>query len=47
MADIKDIVIEELEGVFKCDEHTEDELLKKYNDLYNRVITILRRNNNG
>ena len=45
MAHIEDIMIEELEGVFRCDENTEDELLEKYDDLYKRVSRILRRNN--
>tara|TARA_B100000085_G_scaffold30802_1_gene25405 strand:- start:556 stop:744 length:189 start_codon:yes stop_codon:yes gene_type:complete len=35
-------MIEELESVFKCDEHTEDELLEKYDDLYRRVGRILK-----
>ena len=49
MPDIEDIMIEELESVFKCDEHTEDELLEKYDDLYKRVNRILKveRKNNG
>ena len=45
MFSIEDVIIEELEGVFRCDEHTEDELLQKYDDLYERVRRILRRNN--
>jgi|TARA_R100000479_G_C6287406_1_gene165235 hypothetical protein len=40
---LHDIMIEELEGVFKCDEHTEDELLQKYDDLYSRVSNIIKR----
>ncbi|MBP02601.1 MAG: hypothetical protein CMM25_07310 [Rhodospirillaceae bacterium] len=43
---IDDTIIEELEGVFKCDEHTEDVLVKKYDDLYKRVITILKKMQN-
>ena len=35
-------MIEILEGVFKCDEHTEDELLQKYDDLYTRVNRIVK-----
>ena len=42
MPHIEDIMIEELESVFKCDEHTEDELIKKYDDLYKRVGRILK-----
>lgn len=40
---IEELIIEELEGVFKFDEHTEDELLEKYDDLYRRVRRILNR----
>ena len=47
MTHIEDIMIEELESVFKCDEHTEDELEEKYSDLYKRVGRILERKNNG
>jgi hypothetical protein len=43
MPHIDDIMIEELEGVFKCDEHTEDELLQKYNDLYEKVSRIFEK----
>ena len=43
MPNIEDIMIEELESVFRCDEHTEDELLEKYDDLYKRVGRILKR----
>jgi len=43
MPEIEDIMIEELESVFKCDEHTEDELLEKYDDLYKRVGRILKK----
>tara|TARA_R100000664_G_scaffold17056_2_gene25921 strand:+ start:507 stop:668 length:162 start_codon:yes stop_codon:yes gene_type:complete len=46
MPHIEDIMIEELEGVFRYDEHTEDELLQKYDDLYGRVNRILRRRKN-
>ena len=42
MPNIQDIMIEELESVFKYDEHTEDELAEKYDDLYKRVGRILR-----
>jgi hypothetical protein len=35
-------IIEILEGVFRCDEHTEDELLQKYDDLYTRVNKIVK-----
>lgn len=42
MPNIGDIMIEELESVFKCDEHTEDELSEKYDDLYKRVGRILK-----
>ena len=35
-------MIEELEGVFRCDEHTEDELLQKYDELYTRVNRIMK-----
>lgn len=42
MSHIEDIIIEELEGVFRCDEHTEDELLQKYDDLYTRVGRIMK-----
>tara|TARA_E500000178_G_C16964043_1_gene727482 strand:- start:1057 stop:1218 length:162 start_codon:yes stop_codon:yes gene_type:complete len=42
MTHIEDVMIEELESVFKCDEHTEDELLEKYDDLYKRVNRILK-----
>ena len=45
MPHIDDIIIEELESVFKCDEHTEDELQKKYDDLYRRVKRILNYKN--
>lgn len=47
MAHIDDIIIEELESVFRCDEdgNITDELEEKYNDLYRRVSRILRRNN--
>ena len=47
MNDLHDIIIEELEGVFRFDEHTEDELLQKYDYLYARVINIIKRRNNG
>ena len=40
---LEELMIEILEGVFRCDEHTEDELLQKYDDLYKRVSTILER----
>ena len=43
MPHIEDIMIEELESVFKCDEHTENELIKKYDDLYKRVGRILKK----
>ena len=43
MAHIDDIIIEELESVFRCDEHTEDELQKKYDDLYKRVGNIFKK----
>ena len=43
---LEELMIEELEGVFRCDEHTEDELLQKYDDLYKRVNRILERKNN-
>jgi len=36
-------MIEELEGVFRADEYTEDELLQKYDDLYKRVNRILKK----
>tara|TARA_B100001564_G_C20582140_1_gene643682 strand:+ start:512 stop:661 length:150 start_codon:yes stop_codon:yes gene_type:complete len=39
---LEELMIEELEGVFRCDEHTEDELLKKYDDLYTRVSRIVK-----
>tara|TARA_R100000781_G_scaffold23361_1_gene17241 strand:- start:186 stop:332 length:147 start_codon:yes stop_codon:yes gene_type:complete len=47
MAHIDDIIIEELEGVFKCDEDgmITDELFNKYDDLYKRVSRILKRRN--
>ena len=43
MAHIDDMIIEELESVFRCDEHTEDELQKKYDDLYKRVGNIFKK----
>jgi hypothetical protein len=43
MKNINDIMIEELEGVFKCDEHTEDELLQKYDELYEKVSRIFEK----
>ena len=43
MSNIHDIIIEELESVFRCDEHTEDELLQKYDDLYKRVGNIFKK----
>ena len=43
MTNIHDIIIEELESVFRCDEHTEDELLQKYDDLYKRVGNIFKK----
>tara|TARA_A100001201_G_scaffold116725_1_gene100329 strand:+ start:185 stop:331 length:147 start_codon:yes stop_codon:yes gene_type:complete len=43
MPHIDDIMIEELEGVFRYDEHTEDELQQKYDDLYRRVDRILKK----
>ena len=39
---LEELMIEELEGVFRCNEHTEDELLEKYDDLYKRVNRILK-----
>tara|TARA_R100000664_G_scaffold22060_1_gene31468 strand:+ start:33 stop:263 length:231 start_codon:yes stop_codon:yes gene_type:complete len=39
---LEELMIEELEGVFRCDEHTEDELLQKYDDLYKRVSRIVK-----
>ena len=38
---LEELMIEELEGVFRCNEHTEDELLQKYDDLYKRVSRIV------
>lgn len=40
--ELEELMIEELEGVFRCDEHTEDELLQKYDDLYTRVGRIVK-----
>lgn len=42
---LEELMIEELEGVFRCDEHTEDELIEKYDDLYKRVRRILKGSN--
>ena len=46
---LADIMIEELESVFRCDEdgNITDELEEKYNDLYRRVSRIFWRINNG
>ena len=43
MSNIHDIIIEELESVFRCDEHTEDELQKRYDDLYESVGNIFKK----
>lgn len=42
MTKLEELMIEELEGVFRFDEHTEDELLQKYDDLYKRVSRIVK-----